>query len=122
MKKLFLIISILILSACSETKVVESCRYSIIVSSFLPEADQTICQTVYDSIDSAKFNRTIVEQREFDIFSIHIRFMLNDGVEETYFIGKDGTITYEMNGMIYKIKIDKEMVNLLINNIESQKS
>ena len=121
MKKALILLSVLLLSSCAQTKVVKACQYSIIVSSFLPEADQELCQTVYDAIDSAKFNRRIIDERIFDIFSIHIRFQFGEGDEEFYMINKDGTITYEENDLTYKIDIGEEIVALLIDNIESQK-
>lgn len=121
MKKIVMILSLLFLTACTQAKEVETCHYSIIISSFLPEASQEVCKLVYGSINSAKFNRQLVDEDSTDIFAIHIRFRLMDGEEESYLIDNNGSITYQENDKFYTIKIDKEIVDLLKENIESQK-
>lgn len=122
MRKIVIILTLIILSACAQAREVETCHYSIIISSFLPEASQEVCELAYDAINSAKFNRKLVDEVSKDIFSVHIRFRFIDGEEESYIIDNNGSITYQENEMFYKIKIDKEIVDLLKENIKSQKN
>ena len=95
MKKLIIGL-IIVLSSCAKIPDIKSCHYGVLISSYIGQSNQDICQTVYDAIDNAKFNRRISDDLLFGIDSVLINFQFENEEEETYFINKEGILTYQI--------------------------
>ena len=121
MKRLIIGLIIVLLSSCTKIPEVKSCHYGVLISSYIGQSNQGICQTVYDAIDSAKFNRNISDDLLFGIDSVLINFQFEDKESEHYFISKDGILTYQIKDFIYRSKIDKKLYSLIIEEIELEK-
>lgn len=121
MKRIVLGLIILLLSSCAKIPEVKSCHYGALISSYIGQSNQGICQTVYDAIDSAKFNRNISDDFLFGIDSVLINFQFEDKEAEHYFISKDGILTYQIKDFIYRSKIDKKLYDLITEAIELEK-
>lgn len=120
MKKLIIGL-ILLLSSCAKIPDIKSCHYGVLISSYIGQSNQDICQTVYDAIDNAKFNRRISDDLLFGIDSVLINFQFEDEEDETYFINKEGVLTYQIKDIFYKTTIDKKLYSLIIEEIELEK-
>lgn len=121
MKKIAIVLMIVLLTSCAKIPEVKSCHYGVLISSYISQSNQDICQTIYDAIDSAKFNRRMSDDLLFGIDSILINFQFEDHDDESYFINKDGILTYQIKDIIYKTTIDKKLYNLMIEAIELEK-
>lgn len=121
MKKIVIVLMIVLLTSCAKIPEVKSCHYGVLISSYIGQSNQDICQTIYDAIDSAKFNRKISEDLLFGIDSVLINFQFEDKEDESFFVNKDGILTYEIEDNIYRSKIDKKLYSLIIEEIESEK-
>ncbi len=121
MKKIAIVLMLVLLSSCAKIPEVKSCHYGALISSYIGQSNQGICQTVYDAIDSAKFNRNISDDLLFGIDSVLINFQFDDKEDESFFINKDGILTYEIEENIYRSKIDKKLYSLIIEEIELEK-
>lgn len=121
MKKIAIVLMIVLLTSCAKIPEVKSCHYGVLISSYIGQSNQGICQTVYDAIDSAKFNRNISDDLLFGIDSVLINFQFEDKEAEHFFINKDGILTYEIEDNIYRSKIDKKLYSLIIEEIELEK-
>jgi len=120
MKK-FIIGLIIVLSSCAKIPDVKSCHYGVLISSYIGQSNQDICQTVYDAIDNAKFNRRISDDLLFGIDSVLINFQFENKEDETYFINKEGILTYQIKDIFYQTTIDKKLYSLIIEEIELEK-
>lgn len=120
MKKLIIGL-ILLISSCAKIPDIKSCHYGVLISSYIGQSNQDICQTVYDAIDNAKFNRRISDDLLFGIDSVLINFQFEDEEDETYFINKEGVLTYQIKDIFYKTTIDKKLYSLIIEEIELEK-
>lgn len=120
MKK-FIIGLIILLSSCAKIPDVKSCHYGVLISSYIGQSNQDICQTVYDAIDNAKFNRRISDDLLFGIDSVLINFQFENEEDETYFINKEGILTYQIKDIFYQTTIDKKLYSLIIEEIELEK-
>lgn len=120
MKKLIIGL-IIVLSSCAKIPDIKSCHYGVLISSYIGQSNQDICQTVYDAIDNAKFNRRISDDLLFGIDSVLINFQFEDEEDETYFINKEGVLTYQIKDIFYKTTIDKKLYSLIIEEIELEK-
>lgn len=120
MKK-FIIGLIILLSSCAKIPDVKSCHYGVLISSYIGQSNQDICQTVYDAIDNAKFNRRISDDLLFGIDSVLINFQFENKEDETYFINKEGILTYQIKDIFYQTTIDKKLYSLIIEEIELEK-
>jgi len=121
MKKIVIVLMIVLLSSCAKIPEVKSCHYGVLISSYIGQSNQDICQTIYNAIDSAKFNRRMSDDLLFGIDSILINFQFEDHDDESYFINKDGILTYQIKDIIYKTTIDKKLYNLITEAIELEK-
>jgi len=121
MKKIVIVLMIVLLTSCAKIPEVKSCHYGVLISSYISQSNQDICQTIYDAIDSAKFNRRMSDDLLFGIDSILINFQFEDHDDESYFINKDGILTYQIKDIIYKTTIDKKLYDLMIEAIELEK-
>ena len=121
MKHLIIGLIIVLLSSCVKIPEVKSCHYGVLISSYIGQSNQGICQTIYDAIDSAKFNRNISDDLLFGIDSVLINFQFDDKEDESFFISKDGILTYQIKDFIYRSKIDKKLYSLIIEEIELEK-
>lgn len=122
MKKIVIVLIILLLlTSCAKIPEVKSCHYGVLISSYISQSNQDICQTIYDAIDSAKFNRRMSDDLLFGIDSILINFQFEGHDDESYFINKDGILTYQIKDIIYKTTIDKKLYDLMIEAIELEK-
>ena len=121
MKKIAIVLMIVLLTSCAKIPEVKSCHYGVLISSYIGQSNHGICQTVYDAIDSAKFNRNISDDLLFGIDSVLINFQFDDKEDESFFINKDGILTYEIEENIYRSKIDKKLYSLIIEEIELEK-
>lgn len=121
MKKIAIVLMLVLLSSCAKIPEVKSCHYGVLISSYIGQSNQGICQTVYDAIDSAKFNRNISDDLLFGIDTVLINFQFDDKEDESFFINKDGILTYEIEENIYRSKIDKKLYSLIIEEIELEK-
>lgn len=61
---------IIVLSSCAKIPDVKSCHYGVLISSYIGQSNQDICQTVYDAIDNAKFNRRISDDLLFGSLTV----------------------------------------------------
>lgn len=120
MKKLIIGL-IIVLSSCAKIPDIKSCHYGVLISSYIGQSNQDICQTVYDAIDNAKFNRRISDDLLFGIDSVLINFQFENEEEETYFINKEGILTYQIKDIFYQTTIDKKLYSLIIEEIELEK-
>jgi len=120
MKKLIIGL-IIVLSSCAKIPDIKSCHYGVLISSYIGQSNQDICQTVYDAIDNAKFNRRISDDLLFGIDSVLINFQFENEEDETYFINKEGILTYQIKDIFYKTIIDKKLYSLIIEEIELEK-
>lgn len=120
MKKLIIGL-IIVLSSCAKIPDIKSCHYGVLISSYIGQSNQDICQTVYDAIDNAKFNRRISDDLLFGIDSVLINFQFENKEDETYFINKEGILTYQIKDIIYQTTIDKKLYSLIIEEIELEK-
>lgn len=120
MKKLIIGL-IIVLSSCAKIPDIKSCHYGVLISSYIGQSNQDICQTVYDAIDNAKFNRRIRDDLLFGIDSVLINFQFENKEDETYFINKEGILTYQIKNIFYKTTIDKKLYSLIIEEIELEK-
>lgn len=120
MKKLIIGL-IIVLSSCAKIPDIKSCHYGVLISSYIGQSNQDICQTVYDAIDNAKFNRRISDDLLFGIDSVLINFQFENKEDETYFINKEGILTYQIKDIFYKTTIDKKLYSLIIEEIELEK-
>lgn len=120
MKKLIIGL-IIVLSSCAKIPDVKSCHYGVLISSYIGQSNQDICQTVYDAIDNAKFNRRISDDLLFGIDSVLINFQFENKEDETYFINKEGILMYQIKDIFYQTKIDKKLYSLIIEEIELEK-
>ena len=120
MKKLIIGL-IIVLSSCAKIPDIKSCHYGVLISSYIGQSNQDICQTVYDAIDNAKFNRRIRDDLLFGIDSVLINFQFENKEDETYFINKEGILTYQIKDIFYKTIIDKKLYSLIIEEIELEK-
>lgn len=120
MKKLIIGL-IIVLSSCAKIPDIKSCHYGVLISSYIGQSNQDICQTVYDAIDNAKFNRRISDDLLFGIDSVLINFQFENKEDETYFINKEGILTYQIKDIFYKTIIDKKLYSLIIEEIELEK-
>lgn len=121
MKKIVIVLIIILLTSCAKIPEVKSCHYGVLISSYIGQSNQDIYQTIYDEIDSAKFNRRMSDDLLFGIDSILINFQFEDHDDESYFISKDGILTYQIKDIIYKTTIDKKLYNLITEAIELEK-
>ncbi len=121
MKKTIIVLMIVLLTSCAKIPEVKSCHYGVLISSYMGQSNQDICQTIYDAIDSAKFNRKISDDLLFGIDSVLINFQFEDKEAEHYFINKDGILTYQNKDFFYKSTIDKKLYDLMIEAIELEK-
>lgn len=121
MKKIVIVLMIVILTSCAKIPEVKSCHYGVLISSYIGQSNQDICQTIYDAIDSAKFNQRMSDDLLFGIDSILINFQFEDHDDESYFINKDGILTYQNKDFFYKSTIDKKLYDLMIEAIELEK-
>ena len=112
---------IIVLSSCAKIPDVKSCHYGVLISSYIGQSNQDICQTVYDAIDNAKFNRRISDYLLFGIDSVLINFQFENKEDETYFINKEGILTYQIKDIFYQTTIDKKLYSLIIEVIELEK-
>lgn len=112
---------IIVLSSCAKIPDVKSCHYGVLISSYIGQSNQDICQTVYDAIDNAKFNRRISDDLLFGIDSVLINFQFENKEDETYFINKEGILTYQIKDIFYQTTIDKKLYSLIIEVIELEK-
>lgn len=112
---------IIVLSSCAKIPDVKSCHYGVLISSYIGQSNQDICQTVYDAIDNAKFNRRISDDLLFGIDSVLINFQFENKEDETYFINKEGILTYQIKDIFYQTTIDKKLYSLIIEEIELEK-
>lgn len=120
MKKLIIGL-IIVLSSCAKIPDIKSCHYGVLISSYIGQSNQDICQTVYDAIDNAKFNRRISDDLLFGIDSVLINFQFENKEDETYFINKEGILTYQIKDIFYQTTIDKKLYSLIIEVIELEK-
>jgi|GEM_PF-2607902 len=120
MKKLIIGL-IIVLSSCAKIPDIKSCHYGVLISSYIGQSNQDICQTVYDAIDNAKFNRRISDDLLFGIDSVLINFQFENEEDETYFINKEGILTYQIKDIFYQTTIDKKLYSLIIEEIELEK-
>ncbi len=120
MKKLIIGL-IILLSSCAKIPDIKSCHYGVLISSYIGQSNQDICQTVYDAIDNAKFNRRISDDLLFGIDSVLINFQFENKEDETYFINKEGILTYQIKDIFYQTTIDKKLYSLIIEEIELEK-
>ena len=120
MKKLIIGL-IIVLSSCAKIPDIKSCHYGVLISSYIGQSNQDICQTVYDAIDNAKFNRRISDDVLFGIDSVLINFQFENKEDETYFINKEGILTYQIKDIFYQTTIDKKLYSLIIEEIELEK-
>lgn len=120
MKKLIIGL-IILLSSCAKIPDIKSCHYGVLISSYIGQSNQDICQTVYDAIDNAKFNRRISDDLLFGIDSVLINFQFENKEDETYFINKEGVLTYQIKDIFYQTTIDKKLYSLIIEEIELEK-
>lgn len=120
MKKLIIGL-IMVLSSCAKIPDIKSCHYGVLISSYIGQSNQDICQTVYDAIDNAKFNRRISDDLLFGIDSVLINFQFENKEDETYFINKEGILTYQIKDIFYQTTIDKKLYSLIIEEIELEK-
>jgi hypothetical protein len=120
MKKLIIGL-IIVLSSCAKIPDIKSCHYGVLISSYIGQSNQDICQTVYDAIDNAKFNRRISDDLLFGIDSVLINFQFENKEDETYFINKEGILTYQIKDIFYQTTIDKKLYSLIIEEIELEK-
>lgn len=120
MKKLIIGL-IIVLSSCAKIPDIKSCHYGVLISSYIGQSNQDICQTVYDAIDNAKFNRRISDDLLFGIDSVLINFQFENKEDETYFINKEGILTYQIKDIFYQTTIDKKHYSLIIEEIELEK-
>ena len=121
MKRLIIGLIIVLLSSCTKIPEVKSCHYGVLISSYIGQSNQDICQTVYDAIDNAKFNRRISDDLLFGIDSVLINFQFENKEDETYFINKEGILTYQIKDIFYQTTIDKKLYSLIIEEIELEK-
>jgi len=121
MKRLIIGLIIILTSSCAKIPDVKSCHYGILIQSFIGQSNQGICQTVYDAIHSAKFNRSLSDDLLFGIDSVFINFQFEDKENEMYFINKEGIVTYQIKDIFYKTTIDKKLYFLIIEEIELEK-
>lgn len=112
---------IIVLSSCAKILDIKSCHYGVLISSYIGQSNQDICQTVYDAIDNAKFNRRISDDLLFGIDSVLINFQFENKEDETYFINKEGILTYQIKDIFYQTTIDKKLYSLIIEEIELEK-
>lgn len=112
---------IIVLSSCAKIPDIKSCHYGVLISSYIGQSNQDICQTVYDAIDNAKFNRRISDDLLFGIDSVLINFQFENKEDETYFINKEGILTYQIKDIFYQTTIDKKLYSLIIEEIELEK-
>ena len=120
MKKLIIGL-IIVLSSCAKIPDIKSCHYGVLISSYIGQSNQDICQTVYDAIDNAKFNRRISDDLLFGIDSVLINFQFENKEDETYFINKERILTYQIKDIFYQTTIDKKLYSLIIEEIELEK-
>lgn len=120
MKKLIIGL-IIVLSSCAKIPDIKSCHYGVLISSYIGQSNQDICQIVYDAIDNAKFNRRISDDLLFGIDSVLINFQFENKEDETYFINKEGILTYQIKDIFYQTTIDKKLYSLIIEEIELEK-
>lgn len=121
MKKILLIVMTLFLTSCSKSSEVESCHYSVLFQSFMARSDKEYCQSVYDSFNTAKFNRRISEDRTFGLNSILVIFQRVDQDDEHYILNKDGVLMYDIDNIMYETNIEVERYTELFERIEAQK-
>lgn len=115
------ILCTLLLSSCTQKVEVESCMYTVLIQSFGAKSDKEYCQIIYNSIDSAKFNRRMSDVSIFGIDSILINFQFSDGEDELYFINKEGILSYSVGDFTYKSNLNKDIYTQLSDRIEAQK-
>jgi len=120
-KRIVIVLCSLLLSSCNQKIEVESCMYTILIQSFAAKSDKEYCQIIYNSIDSAKFNRRMSDESIFGIDSILINFQFSDREDELYFINKEGILSYSVGDFTYKSNINKDIYTQLSERIEAQK-
>lgn len=123
MKKVLIVLLIILLSSCSKVKVVETCYYSQIFSSFASTEKNNLeqCQSYYSEFESAKTDGKIAKQSILRLTSIMVRFEFDDEESVNYYLNKDGLFTYDKNGFMYQSYVRKELFTELLENIEIQK-
>lgn len=123
MKKVLIVLFIILLSSCSKVKVVETCYYGQIFSSFASTEKNNLeqCQSYYAEFESAKKSGKLATQSILRLTSVMIRFEFDDEESVNYYLNKDGLFTYHKNGFMYQSYVRKELFTELLENIEIQK-
>lgn len=123
MKKILIVLFIILLTSCTEARVVEACYYTQLFSSFASTEKNNLeqCQSYYSEFESAKTKGKLATQSILRLTSVMVRFELDDEKSVTYYLNKDGLFTYDKNGFMYQSFVREELFTELLENIEIQK-
>lgn len=120
MKKILIVLFIILSTSCAKVKVVETCYYGQIFSSFASTEKNNLeqCQSYYSEFESAKTKGKLATQSILRLTSVMIRFEFDDEENVNYYLNKDGLFTYDKNGFMYQSYVRKELFTELLENIE----
>lgn len=118
LKKTHIILIILLLSACSRTSDLETCRTNFLSRSYAYDGSSDECVEIYKEIETEKSQSVIESNSTVDGNSIVIHFEFIDSEIEDYFLNSDGILLYYIEDVLYSVKMSKELFTQLKDNLE----